>query len=76
MKKELEHANPIIFPKDKKGVQVKIGDKVKGFGFITFQDGFKIDRTPIVTANIQNGRLYFGNLSYESFTTGFEIINS
>ncbi len=76
MNKELEHANPIIFPKDKKGVQVKIGDKVKGFGFITFQDGFKIDRTPIVTANIQNGRLYFGNLSYESFTSGFEIINS
>jgi hypothetical protein len=76
MNKELKHANPIIFPKDKKGVQVKIGDKVKGFGFITFQDGFKIDRTPIVTANIQNERLYFGNLSYESFTTGFEIINS
>lgn len=76
MNKELEHANPIIFPKDKKGVQVKIGDKVKGFGFITFQDGFKIDRTPIVTVNIQNGRLYFGNLSYESFTSGFEIINS
>ena len=60
----------IIFPKDKNGIQVKIGDKVKGFGFITFQDGFKIDRTPIVTVNIQEGRLHFGNLSYESFIGG------
>ena len=42
MKKELEHANPIIFPKDKKGVQVKIGDKVKGFGFITAEDGKEV----------------------------------
>jgi hypothetical protein len=63
-------------PKDKYGIQVKIGDKVRGFGFIVFQDGFKIDRSPVVTANIQNGRLYFGNLSYESFNNNFEIINN
>jgi len=61
-------------PKDKNGIEVKIGNKVKGFGYITFQDGFKIDRRPIVTVNIQNGKLYFGNLSYESFDNNFEIV--
>ncbi len=62
-------------PNDIHGKQVKLGDKVRGFDFITFQDGFKIDRTPIVTANLQNNRLYFGALSYESFSNGFEIVN-
>jgi hypothetical protein len=65
----------LMFPKDKNGLQVKIGDKIRGFGSIKFQDGFLIDRTPIVTANIQNDRLYFGHLSCESFTE-FEIVNS
>lgn len=55
------------FPKDVNGKVVKIGDKVRGEGHITFHDGFKIDRTPTVTANIQNGVLMFGNLSAQSF---------
>lgn len=63
-------------PKDINGQIVKIGDKVRGFGSLRFQDGFEIDRTPIVTANIQNGVLYFGNLSAKSFTLGFEIIKN
>jgi hypothetical protein len=64
------------FPKDINGQVVKIGDKVKGFGNLKFQDGFMIDRTPIVTVSLQNGILYFGNLSAKSFTLGFEIIKN
>ena len=64
------------YPKDKNGQIVKIGDKVMGFGNLKYQDGFEIDRTPIVTANIQNGILYFGNLSAKSFTDGFVIIKN
>lgn len=52
---------------DATGKLIKIGDKVQGEGCIKFQDGFIIDRTPIVTVNEQNGRLYCGNLSIESF---------
>jgi hypothetical protein len=66
----------IYFPKDINGIQTKIGDRVRGFGYLTFQDNFKIDRSPIVTVNIKNGSLYFGNLSAESFYNGFEIINN
>jgi hypothetical protein len=73
MKTKNEAVLPAVFPKDKHGIRVKVGDKVKGFGSIKFQDGFSIDRTPVVTANIQNGRLYFGALSCESFNE-FEII--
>ena len=65
----------IYYPTDIKGRKVKLGDKIKGFGSIKFQDGFEIDRSPIVTANLQNNVLYFGNLSAKSFTLGFEIIN-
>ncbi len=57
----------MIFPCDINGHQVNIGDKIRGFGSIRFQDGFKIDRTPIVTVNVQEGVLYFGNLSASSF---------
>lgn len=64
------------YPKDRNGQIVKIGDKVRGFGSLKFQDGFEIDRTPIVTVNLQNGVLYFGNLSAKSFTDGFEIIKN
>lgn len=67
MKMIEEVITPAIFPTDIKGVQVKVGDKVRGFGCIEFQDGWQIDRTPIVTANIQDGHLIFGNLSCESF---------
>ena len=69
-------ANDMVFPKDINGVIVKVGDKVQGIGSLKFQDGFEIDRTPVVTANIQNGKLYFGNLSAESFTLGFKIVES
>jgi hypothetical protein len=69
-------ANKMVFPKDINGVVVKLGDKIQGIGSLKFQDGFEIDRTPIVTANIQNGKLYFGNLSAESFTLGFKIVES
>ncbi len=55
------------YPKDVNGKIVKLGDKVRGEGYITFQDGFKIDRTPLVTANIRNGVMMFGNLSAKSF---------
>ena len=65
---------PNSFPKDKNGIQVQIGDKVRGFGSLRFQDGFEIDRTPIVTAGLVDGDLYFGGLSYESFTDGFIIV--
>jgi hypothetical protein len=68
--------NDMVFTKDINGVIVKVGDKVQGIGSLKFQDGFEIDRTPVVTANIQNGKLYFGNLSAESFTLGFKIVES
>lgn len=63
----------MAFPKDINGTKVRLGDKVRGFGFITFQDGFKIDLSPIVTANWQCSQLHFGNLSAKSFHK-FEII--
>jgi hypothetical protein len=63
-------------PKDNNGVQVKIGDKVRGFGYIKFQDGWRISLDNTVTVNIQDGHLYFGNLSYESYKlSGFVIVN-
>jgi hypothetical protein len=67
MKKEIK------YPKDSSGV-VKVGDKVRGFGSLKFQDGWSIDRSPIVTVNIQEGVLHFGNLSASSFTEGFLIV--
>lgn len=60
-------------PTDINGKEVKIGDKVRGFGYIKFQDGFKIDRTPTVTVNVQNKILYFGQLPAQSFDK-FEIL--
>lgn len=61
-------------PFDINGVQVKVGDYVRGFGVIKFNDGWEVDRNIIVTANMRNNRLYFGGLSYESFDR-FEIVN-
>jgi len=55
------------YPKDANGRTVKIGDRVRGEGHIKFQDGFKVDRTPIVTVSEKNGVLYFGGLSAKSF---------
>lgn len=65
----------IEYPKDIHGIEVKVGDKIRGFGSISFApSGFKIDRTSIVTANMQNDTLYFGQLSAKSFDR-FEIIS-
>jgi hypothetical protein len=62
------------FPKDINGKTVKVGDKIKGFGYISFASGnFRIDRTPIVTVGIDDGVLYFGGLSAKSFSR-FEIV--
>ena len=66
----------IKYPTDIEGNKVKVGDKVKGFGSLRFNDGWSVDRTPVVTVNIQNGVLYFGNLSASSFTEGFRIVES
>ena len=68
MKKEIK------YPKDISGKVVKVGDKVKGFDSLKFQDGWSIDRSPTVTVNIQEGVLHFGNLSASSFTEGFLIV--
>jgi hypothetical protein len=59
--------NQIELPLDATGRRVKIGDKVRGEGFITFQDGFKIDRSPTVTVRVHENTLYFGGLSAQSF---------
>ena len=47
----------IQFPKDANGITVKCGDKIFGRGFIKFQDGFKIDLSPLVTVHIKDGVL-------------------
>jgi len=49
------------------GNKIEIGDKVKGEGFIRFQDGFSIDRSPVVTVREYKGMLYCGSLSIKSF---------
>jgi len=46
------------YPKDINGITVNVGDKVQGKGFITFQDGFKIDRSLIVTVREKDGQLF------------------
>lgn len=70
-----KETHTLQFPKDVNGITVKVGDKVKGEGCITFQDGFKIELYPTVTVNIQNGVLYFGQLSASSFDK-FWILNT
>jgi hypothetical protein len=69
--------NDIIdYPVDANGIKVKVGDKVRGEGFITFQDGFQIDRSPIVTVREKDGILYFGALSAKSFRKFWIIDNT
>ena len=74
MKGQKKHTVLPDFPYDRNGVQVKVGDKVKGFGFLRCQDNFEIDLSYEVTVNIRNNRLYFGALSCESFHEGFIIL--
>lgn len=57
----------IIYPKDVNGVEVKEGDKIKGFGFLHCNHKFKIDLSPLVTVRVKDGELYFGGLSAKSF---------
>ena len=64
----------IKYPTDISGKVVKVGDKVRGFGYLKFQDGWSVDLSPTVTVNIQEGVLYFGNLSASSFIEGFRIV--
>jgi len=65
----------IEYPIDATGRQVKIGDKVQGEGFLSCQDGFKIDLRPIVTVYENDGVLFFGGVSAKSFPK-FWIINN
>jgi len=58
---------------DSNGVEVKIGDKVRGEGTLNFQDGFKIDRTPTVTVREYDGNIYFGGLSMQSFRRFWKV---
>lgn len=58
---------------DSNGNEVKMGDKVRGKGFLRFQDNFKIDLTPVVTVREHNDRIYFGGLSMESFNEFYKV---
>ena len=64
----------IKMPVDANGKKVKVGDMVRGEGFITFHDGFKINRTPTVPVFLKDGIVYFGGLSAKSFNK-FWIVN-
>lgn len=52
---------------DSNGVEINIGDKVYGVGYLHCQDGFKIDLSPTVTVREKDGVIYFGGLSMSSF---------
>jgi len=58
---------------DTNGNEIKIGDKIRGDGFLRCQDGFKIDLRPIVTVIEKNGLIYFGNLSISSFYKFYKV---
>lgn len=64
----------IEFPKDVNGFTVKVGDKVKGEGFLYCYGGFKIDLSPVVTVRLEDNIVYFGALSASSFFR-FWIVN-
>lgn len=52
---------------DIKGVEVKIGDFVKGFGKNTYYPNFEISKTPVVEVTEQKGKMFFGAICCESF---------
>jgi len=58
---------------DSKGIEVKIGDKVRGEGTLCCNDGFEIDLTPIVTVAETNGIVFFGGLSRHSFRKFYKV---
>lgn len=60
---------------DSRGVEVKIGDKIRGDGFLYCNGGFKIDLTPIVTVREKDGKIFFGGLSMQSFRRFYKVPN-
>lgn len=58
---------------DSDGLEVKIGDKVRGEGTLDCNNGYKIDLTPIVTVTEKNGTIFFGGLSISSFRRFWKI---
>jgi hypothetical protein len=52
---------------DSNGNPINEGDKVIGEGYLTCQDGFKIELYHEVTARQKNGTIYFGALSKSCF---------
>ena len=55
------------------GLEVKIGDKVRGEGTLDFNGNYKIDLTPVVTVTEKNGTIFFGGLSMTSFRRFWKI---
>ncbi|MEM7485053.1 MAG: hypothetical protein AAF348_07575 [Bacteroidota bacterium] len=58
---------------DSNGKTVKVGDKVRGEGFLRCNEGYKIDLSPIVTVRKKYGIIYFGNLSKSSFDKFYKV---
>ena len=58
---------------DSNGLEVKIGDKIRGEGTLGCSYGFKIDLTPIVTVREENGKIFFGGLSMQSFRRFYKV---
>lgn len=58
---------------DINGKTPKVGDKVRGFGKLVCNGGFKIDLTTTVTVGERDGIMYFGSVSASSFKQ-FEIV--
>ena len=61
---------------DSNGLEVKIGDKVRGEGTLDFNDGYKIDLTPTVTVTERNGVVFFGGLTMSSFRKFWKITSN
>ena len=61
---------------DSKGIEVKIGDKIKGDGYLYCSGGVKIDLTPIVTVRKVKDKIFFGGLSMQSFRRFYKVENN
>lgn len=62
-----------LFMKDIHGITVKVGDKIKGFGCIKFNDGWEVDLSQTVIVIERNGILFGGAITLTSFGL-FKII--
>lgn len=58
---------------DSNGLEVKVGDKIKGEGTLDFNGNYKIDLTPIVTVRKVKDKIFFGGLSMQSFREFYKI---